>query len=401
MNMSELSALHPPVSMAIVTQDPSNHGGVLRLVEYIYKRAEGAGLVPTVLHYARFEEHPELNASIVNLTRAELNLWPQSESYQFHGMNAHAIGACLPEWEPNRIRANKLWRNTLNKFNRFLLVTGSAQTGSQLANLDKPFISWVSSTVESDRSERLRRTRSIRSFLERRSLPIIRKSELQVLNSSQRILAVSEDAKENIALLTGKPVEVWPYPIDTDLFHPNETTGYQVTQRFLFVGRANDPRKRVNLFFQACNIFQDRWPKIEFIVTIVSLEIETTEISPSIKIEYRQSISDQELIDLYRSSTALVLTSEQEGLGIAAMEAMACGLPVLSTRCGGPETFILDNETGFFVTDSSDIANRMYELATNKALRAKMGMASQDRIENYFSEHIWNPQFEELLRDPS
>ncbi|HWF44891.1 MAG TPA: glycosyltransferase family 4 protein [Candidatus Kapabacteria bacterium] len=369
------------------------------MVEYIYKRAEAAGLIPTVLHYARFEEHPELNASIVNLTRAELNLWPQSESYQFHGMNAYAIGACLPEWEPNRIRANKLWHNALNNFSRFLLVTGSAHTGLQLASLGKSFISWVSSTVQTDRSERLRHTRSIHSFLERRSLPIIHKSELQVLNGSQRILAVSEDAKEHIATLISKPVEVWPYPINTDLFHSNEITDYQIPPRFLFVGRANDPRKRIDLFFQACDIFHDRWPKIEFIATIVSLETETTQISPSIKIEYRQSISDRELIELYRTSTALVLTSEQEGLGIAAMEAMACGLPVLSTRCGGPETFIVDNKTGFFVTDPYDLAKRMYELATNKTLRAKMGMASHERIENDFSEHVWNPKFEVLLRD--
>ena len=96
---------------------------------------------------------------------------------------------------------------------------------------------------------------------------------------------------------------------------------------------------------------------------------------------------------------AFVLTSQQEGLGIAAMEAMACGLPVISTRCGGPETFIEDSVTGFFVDDDADaIAERMHELVTDAALRTRLGNSAQEKIEGDFSERVWNGRFEGMLR---
>ena len=400
---SPLPAIHYPLStthrLAIITQDPANYGGVLRLVEYIYKRAEAIHALPTIVHYARFAEHPELNTSFANLLRGELNLWPASKDYHFNGMRAHAIGASFPEWEPNRIRANRLWRQELKHYDGFIVVTGSAHTGLPLVQLGKSFTAWVSSTVDADRMERLKHNRGILSSIEEWSLPTIRRAEDRVLNSAEQILAVSDDARTHLADLVDKPIQVWPFPIDTERFKSNDNPAYQDDQpmHFLFVGRANDPRKRIDLFFEACEVLQAMPRSFEFSAAVVSQTLLNVE-HHSFKLEHYKSVSEDELLTLYHSSIALVLTSEQEGLGIAAMEAMACGLPVISTRCGGPETFIVDNTTGYFVdSEPQAIALRMYELATNTELRTAMGMAARERIQQKFSERVWNPKFEELI----
>jgi len=364
-------------------------------VEYIYKRAEVLGLEPVIVHYARFAEHPELHASLANLLRGELNLWPRAEHYELHGMRAIAIGAYLPEWEPNRIRSNRLWRKTLNMFDRFILVTGSAHTGLPLAQHQKPFTAWVSSTVENDRKERLTHERGFNAALERLGLPSIKNAEHHVLDAATRILAVSRDAKDQMDLIAQKNSEVWPFPIDTGKFRPGRRD--RNLSRFLFVGRANDPRKRIALFLDACEALQSLHPEFDFVASIVSRELPPTAFGRPY-IEHQHDLTDQEIVALYQSATVLILTSEQEGLGIAAMEAMACGVPVISTRCGGPETFIVDNITGFFVSDDpKEIADRMFTIANDEAIWNRLSEASSQRIEAEFSERVWNEKFDRML----
>ncbi len=384
--------------IAIVTQDPANYGGVLRLVEYVYRRAVSAELEPTILHYAKYAEHPELHASINNFFRGELTFAPKKKDYAFRGMNARAIGAWFPEWEPQRVRSNALWRRTLSEFDSYILITGSAQTGLPLVEEGKKFSAWVSSTVEDDRRERLARSHGMSTMVERLGLTRIISSESETLKASSSLMTVSEYTREQLSSVTNRPSEVWPFPVDTDKFSPG-TAQYDSRSRFLFVGRANDPRKRIALFFAACSALTLLHPELDFSATVVSQALQLP-TPVSFPIECVTSASEEALIEHYRTATALVLTSEQEGLGIAAMEAMACGLPVISTRCGGPETFIEDGTSGFFVEDNPEaIANRMYAVAANASLRMAIGNAARARIENHFSEHVWNRKFENMLQE--
>ncbi len=396
--------MNPARRLAIVTQDPANFGGVLRLAAYIYRRSEAVGMEPTLLHYGRFEEHAELHASLANLLRGEINVRPTTKLYSFLGMRARAIGAYFPEWEPNRLAANRLWRSMLNSFNAFILVTGSAQTGLPLAECNKQFAAWVSSSVEMDRSARLA-AGSFGNFIERLGLPAIRRAEQETLQAAHRLMAVSDDAAHHIQPLSGKPVDTWPYPVDTERFTTGEKarSGASLPHRFLFVGRANDPRKRLNLFLRACEAVLRTHPELTFEATIVSRELNLP-MRCEFAIQHVASASEERLVELYQSSTALVMTSEQEGLGIAAMEAMACGLPVISTRCGGPEMFIDGGANGFLVKNEAMINNaeliarHMAELAEDSELRRTLGNAARETILNRFSEEVWNPRFEALLR---
>jgi glycosyltransferase involved in cell wall biosynthesis len=391
-------------TLAIVTQDPTQYGGVLRLVEYLYGRAEAAGFMPEVLHYASFKAHPELHSSFINIARGELNIVPKEKRYEFRGMRSRAFGVRFPAWEPQRIRSNARWRKALNEYDVAILVTGSAQTGLMLADSGKPFSAWISSTVEDDRRKRLASERSLSAWLEKRSLPIIRRAERRVLESAANVLAVSNDTRERLSALRIRS-ECWPFPIDTERFSPTAKNNSSPQPapilrlekaEFLFVGRASDPRKRIELFFEACSRLKAMEPNLKFTAIVISVPIAQTGSHP-FEVEWRSGISEWELIECYRSATALVLTSEQEGLGIAAMEAMSCGTPVISTRCGGPETFIQDDVNGFFADSAEEIAARMLKLATDAATRSALAHAARRTIETSFSEIVWNDRFQKLL----
>lgn len=71
-------------------------------------------------------------------------------------------------------------------------------------------------------------------------------------------------------------------------------------------------------------------------------------------------------------------TSKVEGLPIAVLEAMACGLPIITTPAGGVVDIVQEEENGFIVNyDAECISKKMVELASDEALRHEMGNASR------------------------
>jgi len=390
--------------IALVTQDTVHVGGVIRLVRYFYNRCEALGYQPEVLHYASFKKRPHLSVSLANIPKSKLSQSIGSEKYQFEGMRARAIGAYFPEWEPNRISLNHRWKRELAEFDGFFLITGSAHVGLPLVKARVPFSAWISATVADDRRARLNEATSLEERLEKLSLGAIHRAEKIVLRKAERVLAVSDDTKEGLLeLLPTLAVDVFPFPINTEFFSPGERSYDLVKPRIVFVGRAADPRKNISLFFEAIRKLKANESFLPLSITVVSSLELSNEIRSKYEdviphVEFVSRISDEHLVHIYRSATALVVTSDQEGLHIGALEAMACGTPVIATRCGGPEMFI--NESCGFLTSFSaeEIAERIAAIAKNEELFERMGRTSCEVVQRRFSEAVWNEKFDALIQ---
>ena len=103
------------------------------------------------------------------------------------------------------------------------------------------------------------------------------------------------------------------------------------------------------------------------------------------KLRYIGFREDVELV--YAAADVVVCPSEFESYGKANVEAMACGLPVVSSRHGGPAETIVDGVTGFLVDsgDAGELAARVRRLLGDAALRETMGKAGRQRVEAMFS----------------
>ena len=104
-------------------------------------------------------------------------------------------------------------------------------------------------------------------------------------------------------------------------------------------------------------------------------------------VETRVNVSREQLRLLYQGATAFVLSSNEEGLGVVILEAMACGLPVVSTDCGGPSTAVIDGVTGELtrVGDAQALAAALQRRLEQPEVGQQMGQAGRRRVEQHFS----------------
>ncbi|MFL5965075.1 MAG: glycosyltransferase family 4 protein [Gaiellaceae bacterium] len=90
----------------------------------------------------------------------------------------------------------------------------------------------------------------------------------------------------------------------------------------------------------------------------------------------------EDVAPFYSAFDALVLPSGNEGTPVSVIEALAAGTPVVATRVGGVPDVVRDGEDGFLVDpgDTSALAERLTQLATDAPLRERVGAAARDRV---------------------
>ena len=108
-----------------------------------------------------------------------------------------------------------------------------------------------------------------------------------------------------------------------------------------------------------------------------------------------------DLVAILSSADLFLLPSAQESFGMAAMEAMACGTPVVASRVGGLPEVIEDGETGF-LCDENDLdamAGRGVELLTSRELHERITGAAAVVVRQKFCADMIVPQYLQLYED--
>jgi len=208
--------------------------------------------------------------------------------------------------------------------------------------------------------------------------------------ASGRTLSLSKHTADALAAIAGTAFhkELLPVAVDTRLFTP--AIGATVRGRLGFAGRFNDPRKNIGLLLQAVARLRGEGHDVSAVLMGDTPDAEMLRQVEAMGlagyIVFQPGLSRETMRDWMQTLDVFVLPSHQEGLCIAALEAMACGVPVVSTRCGGPEEFVIPGVTGRLVAaDAGEIAGAVAAIVEDAELRSAMSRAARALVEERYT----------------
>jgi D-inositol-3-phosphate glycosyltransferase len=170
----------------------------------------------------------------------------------------------------------------------------------------------------------------------------------------------------------------------------------------LFVGRI-EPLKGVDTLFEAISRLkaQGFLANAPICVAVIGGEPDASPQDMSAEMERLQALRtslgigeivtflgrrDQDTLQYYyASSEFVVVPSHYESFGLVALEAMACGRPVVASETGGLAFLVRDGETGFHVPadDPDALGDRIRQLLEDELLRARLGRQAAEYAKGY------------------
>ena len=226
--------------------------------------------------------------------------------------------------------------------------------------------------------------------------PQLRISEEQrVIHSADAVVVSTEPEKEDVMRLyqgANHRLHVLPAGVDTDLFRPldkdlaRRDLGIREKKVILYVGRI-EPLKGLDLLLKAVADMEDTSDTRLLIVggklgherELERLKTMSVQLGIKGMVTFTDAVGHAELPKFYAAADVFVLPSHYESFGLAALEAMACGTPVVVSRVGGLKTFVDNGETGYLVPwrCPEPFTQRLEILMANPSLREAMGRAAR------------------------
>jgi len=222
--------------------------------------------------------------------------------------------------------------------------------------------------------------------------------ESQVVAAADRLVAnTDEEAGQLVELYDADPVRVVTVPpgVDLDLFTPGSRPAARRAVGLpddsfvlLFVGRIQ-PLKAPDVLLRAAARLVEHRPDLRdrLVVAVVggpsgsglarpeALETLSARLGLRESTRFVDPLAQAGLPDWYRAADVTVVPSYSESFGLVAIEAQACGTPVVAASVGGLRTAVADGRSGVLVAghDPADYADVLGRLAADDAERLRLG----------------------------
>jgi len=188
----------------------------------------------------------------------------------------------------------------------------------------------------------------------------------------RRVFTNSEEVRRRVlaaGLVEEDRLEVAHHGVDTERWQPDGRR-----ERFFLVPGRIMWQKKIELALEAWQLFKPNQSDNDFRLIVAGmvdqksrpyLQAMQAKVAGRRDVEFIVSPPDDDLLDLYQRSWAIVFPPANEDWGLVPLEAMACGKPVLATDRGGPKESVLNGSTGLLRVDQpNSFARGIRELAS-------------------------------------
>jgi D-inositol-3-phosphate glycosyltransferase len=225
--------------------------------------------------------------------------------------------------------------------------------------------------------------------------PIFRKrGEARVIAHADRIIAPTETERgQLIDLYDADPGRIFVAPpgVDLERFVPGDRAaakkrfGFSDDPLVVFVGRLQ-PFKGTDIAVDALAHLKRMVPDAQLAIVggdsprgsrgeRVRLRLAARRLGVSDRLSFMEPVPHAELPVLYRAADVVVVPSASESFGLVALEASACGTPVVATAVGGLRLIVRDGETGYLVArrDSKSFAAALSRVLADPGAQHRLG----------------------------
>ena len=359
--------------------------------------------------------YPELDESVELIKIPSLGLFETQNRMSSFGLNLLFRPLDLYEWltvmtggfpEPYTFGKRVLKYIKHNKSDFEIILDNQSLSGSLLRIQEiLPLVVTIHHPITKDHKLEMQNATNWKEKLSSKRWHNFLPMQKRVAPKLKKIICVSKPSKKDVVEefhVDPNRIEVILNGIDINTFSPCSFDKRE-ENKIITTASADIPLKGLKYLVKALPKILHSFPKTT--LTVIGKSPNNSEVGKLIEelnlsnaITFRSGISEKEIVDLYHSSELAVIPSLYEGFGFGAGEAMACGVPLISTHSGGLEEVVGDAALKIMPSSAEEIEKAVIKLFNNPEDMRKLSIKGRQRMEEILDWKIAASSYESSFK---
>lgn len=379
--------------IALVTHGLHRNGGVGTVVNWLYEGLTASGRYTVDVHDLAMSARDTSSRRIL----APRSWWRSSLGQAGAVPHERYWGANAVELEFMRYRSRCELTAALSEYDCIQVVCGTPAWAAPVLAAGPPVVVQMATLATWERGSHPPSHGWALGAWRAGMTRITSRIERSTLRAVDAVLVENQVILDWVKALGQSNVVLAPPGVDTDRFSP-PSGGWRADGYLLSVCRLGDPRKGLDRMVRAYAEALRARPDLPQLVLAGKgrPEPSVTALIGALglagRVVIRPDVPADQLVELYQGASVFLQTSYEEGLGLSAVEAMACGVPVVLTATHGARECVADGRTGWLVPlepageVSRTVAARLLDVLDGSGER--MSAAARSRCEALFSRQV-------------